>query len=138
MSESNQDENIHQISDATLDLGKKHADVSIKHGKSVENIGIGLQLEGEERGKSIEQHGKAMQRHARVSKAYLEAGEQQQGEAANISHNLSVEEHVKQTQRHIQATREYGKILEDRRKEIQVAINSNQEILSSKNSKNVK
>jgi hypothetical protein len=100
----------HEISDETLSFAKKHADVSLRHGKIVERIGREIKKTDLAQGISIEQHGKAIQEHAKASKAYANEAEQH-GEASTRNYNLAVEEHVKQSQEHIRAIREYSKIL---------------------------
>ena len=58
---------MHEISEQTAQAAKEHAQVSLKHGQSVEKVGKSLQsgdLPDQELGKRIEEYGQIIQKHA--------------------------------------------------------------------------
>lgn len=100
---------MHQISQQTVQIAQKHALQSLKHGKTIEEVGKRVQNNSPVEpkvGQSIEEGGEGMLKNAQE---FLNKTQKLASKRSTKAFTESVQAHINTTQSHIAAVKEFQK-----------------------------
>ncbi|OUL20910.1 hypothetical protein BV372_32325 [Nostoc sp. T09] len=103
---------MHEISPDVAQEEVKHAEIALRHGKTVEEIGHRLQNSDpteQEHGQRLVEHGKNIQKHAQES---LDKAQELAEDGSRETFTEAIQAHIDATQSYIESVTEFQKGLQ--------------------------